>query len=277
MCSQRRLPTASFGYNRKAHNRDADFRPLYDPMSRRRLFVPPDQIHDGMAELPPDQTHRLREVLRLGKDREIEVFDGKGNAYLGRVDFAGHHPLVVDLKPIAGREFVPPRLVVAAAIVKPARFEWMLEKATELDADEFIPLITRYSDTRLAKANLHPRIERWRRIVRQACEQCRRAMVPEVRFPLTFLDLLAMENLSGFTKLLCYENGGVPLAKEKVTGPIVLCIGPEGGWDSREIDAALMAGYKLVSLGHNILRAETSVIAAVTLLRIAGCGSRTAE
>lgn len=240
-------------------------------MSRRRFYVSPEHIHDGVAELLPDQAHRLRDVLRLRKDREVEVFDGKGTVFLGRVDFAGHHARVIELKPLAGSGPSPPLLALAPALIKPARFEWMLEKATELGVDEFMPLITNYSDFHLTKANLRTRLERWQCIVGQACEQCGRAVVPAVRTPMIFADFLALEDFRRFTRLLCYEKSGVPFSVGMPAGPIVLCVGPEGGWDSVEIDAALQAGFKLVGLGRSTLRAETAALAAVTLIRIADC------
>ncbi len=246
-------------------------------MNPRRFYVPPGRIHGGVAELLPDQVHRVREVLRLKRDSQVEVFDGKGNAYLGRLEFTVHGSLVSDLERIADREQLPPRLVVAAAMIKPARFEWMLEKATELGTDEFIPLITRHSDVHLVRANLPSRLNRWQRIVQQACEQSGRTLIPAIQAPLKFPDLLAMDSLSGFTRLLLYESGGLPLSREKPPGPAVICIGPEGGWDPSEVDAALERGYRLVSLGRHILRAETSAVAAIALLRIANCGSGTDE
>ena len=245
-------------------------------MSRRRFHLPPECIHDAVAELPPDQCHYLRNVLRLGKGDEVEVFDGTGAAYAGRIEVAGRRVRVIELKPLAHGEPAP-TLLLAAAIIKPARFEWMLEKATELGVDEFLPLITKYSEFRTGNANLEARLGRWQRIVCQACQQCGRALVPAVRSPISFADFLALEDLRGFTRLLCYEKGGVPLRSLTPAGPIALCVGPEGGWDPGEVDAAQQAEFKPVSLGRSTLRAETAALAAITLIRIADCGLRIAD
>ena len=153
----------------------------------------------------------------------------------------------------------------------------MLEKATELGVNEFIPLITKHSDFHLTKSNLRTRLERWQRIVGQACEQCGRAVVPTIRAPISFADFIALEDFCRFTRLICYEKGGVPLSSGTPAGPIALCVGPEGGWDSGEVDAALQAGFKLVSLGRSTLRAETAALAAIALIRIADCGLRIAD
>ena len=238
-------------------------------MSRRRFYVPPEQIHDGVAELPPDQAHRLRHVLRLRKNHEVEVLDGRGAVYLGRVHAVGRQLCVVDLKQLTGPEPSTPALILAPSVIKPARFEWMLEKATELGVDEFMPLITKHSDFHISEENLRTRLERWRRIIRQACEQCGRAVVPAIRTPVLFPDFLKLDELSRFERLLCYEKGGTQLSRGAPAGPIALCIGPEGGWDSSEIEAALRADWKLVSLGRSTLRAETAALAAIALIRIA--------
>lgn len=215
----------------------------------------------------------MLDVLRLGKGDEIEVFDGRGGAYVGRIDVVGRRVRVVELKPLSHREPAPP-LLLAAAIIKPARFEWMLEKATELGVDEFLPLITKYSEFRTRNANLKAKLERWQRIISQACQQCGHALVPTIRSPIPFADFLTLEDLRGFTRLLCYEKGGVPLRSLAPAGPIALCVGPEGGWDFCEVDAARQAGFEPVSLGRSTLRAETAALAAITLIRIADCGLR---
>lgn len=242
----------------------------------RRFHLPPENIHDGIAELPPDQAHHLRNVLRLERGDEVEVFDGVGGAYVGRVEYAGLRVRVIGLKPLPHAEPAPP-LLLGAAIIKPARFEWMLEKATELGVTEFVPLITKRSEFRTINANLEARLKRWRRIVAEASRQCGRTLVPGIRGPMSFTDFLALEDLRRFTLLFCYEKGGVPLRSAAPAGPIALCVGPEGGWDSTEVQAALQAGFKLVSLGQSTLRAETAALAAIALITIADFGFRIAD
>jgi 16S rRNA (uracil1498-N3)-methyltransferase len=159
-------------------------------------------------------------------------------------------------------------LSLAAALIKPARFEWMLEKGTELGVAEFIPLETRFSDTCLNETNITARLERWRRIVRQACEQCGRAVVPTIRSPMPLSNWLTMQEFSHGTRLMCSEKGGTLWTDlDFPAGPFALCIGPEGGWDPVEIEHAQQAGCILLSFGNHILRAETAALAAVALIR----------
>jgi 16S rRNA (uracil1498-N3)-methyltransferase len=237
-------------------------------MPRRRFHIPPGCIDIGSAVLPPDQAHHVRDVLRLRCGDELELFDGAGNAWTGTVESAGREVRITGMKPLPAEAPGSP-LALAVALFKPARFEWMLEKATELGVDEFIPLETRYTEVLLAGGGVESRLARWARIVRQACEQCGRNRIPRIRGPVLFEELLTLKDYSGYTRLICRQRSEGALKSERFgAGPTALCIGPEGGWAEDEIEAARSSGCLFVSLGSHTLRAETAALAAVTLVRI---------
>ncbi len=235
---------------------------FFEPMKGRRFFVAADAIRDGVAKLPPDQSHRLRHVLRLEEGHEIEVFDGMGHSYSGRVHLSGAHTFVTDLSRLTERSENQAPLALAVALIRTARFEWMLEKATELGVNEIVPLVTCFTDSRTAA---HAPTERWLKIIRQACEQCGRSAVPAIHQPITFKELLMLDRYSGFARLICCKRAGESL---KSIGPVLVCVGPEGGWDAGELELALQSGYVPVTLGGNTLRTETAALAAVSLIRI---------
>jgi 16S rRNA (uracil1498-N3)-methyltransferase len=237
-------------------------------MSRRRFHVPRDSIRDGVAVLPPSQAHHLRNVLRMGSGDIVEMFDGEGNGFIGTVEMRGTDVLIRDLKSIPFPE-LPVVLTLAAALVKPAKFEWMLQKTTELGIEEIIPLKTRFSEIQIPDSKIDSRLERWTRIVHEASKQCGRFAAPQVLRPIGFQELLGIEKLAGCTKFLFYEKAGVFWRPEQIplSARIVLCIGPEGGWDRDEIEQAAKAGYQISSLGRLILRAETAAIAAVSIIQ----------
>ncbi len=249
-------------------------------MSRRRFYVPGDWILESTAVLPHDQAHHLRHVLRLQNGDPVEIFDGEGTGYSGKVRHSGDETLVEDLTRLRAPEEHQPSLVLAQALIKADKFEWVLQKGTELGVSEFIPLETQFCDVRIPESRIAGRMERWRRIVREASRQSCRFSVPEIRRPTSLANLLSLEDLSRLKGLFLYENapgswdGSIPPA-----GGYVLCIGPEGGWHSTEADAAAKAGFDSFNLGPRILRAETAALAAVTLLQfqIAKCGLRIAE
>lgn len=237
-------------------------------MALRRFYVSRDSIRDGTAILTPEQVHHLRAVLRIDTGDVVELFDGEGNGYVGEVELHGGRVLVRGLKALPSQD-LPGRLVLAAALIKSAKFEWLLQKATELGVREIIPLRTRLSNPRIPDNKIHLRLERWERIVREASKQCRRFSAPRVRPPLHFSDLLRSEEFSACTKLLFHEKAAESwqLAKGMLSDRIVLCTGPEGGWDCSEIEKAKAAGYRVVNLGPWILRAETAAIAAVSIIQ----------
>jgi 16S rRNA (uracil1498-N3)-methyltransferase len=237
-------------------------------MSRRRFYVPRDSVHDGIAVLPPDQAHHLRDVLRMGTGEIVEIFDGAGNGYIGEVDFQDARVYIRGLQSIPSEESSV-RLILASALIKSAKFEWILQKATELGIYEIIPLKTRLSEIDIPGGKVALRLERWDRIVREASKQCRRFAAPRVHAPRSFHDLLSNAELSSFPRFLFHENAPDLWRPDPgmISDRVVLCIGPEGGWDDIEIEQAKQAGYRIFSLGPRILRAETAAIAAVSIMQ----------
>lgn len=236
-------------------------------MTRKRFFLPREHIRNRVAVLPPQQAHHLRHVLRVPAGCEVELFDGCGGAYRGIVELRGAQVRVVSLLPVEAAPQSPVRLTLGAALIKPARFELVLEKGTELGVDEFIPLVTRLCSARIRAGSLPGRMERWERIVREACRQCGRAAVPTVGRPADFSDFLRENRDRGFGFLL-YENAvGRPPLRLPREGRIILCVGPEGGWDEGEVRAAQDAGWEVFRLGSTVMRAETAAIAAAALFR----------
>lgn len=237
-------------------------------MSRRRFFVPQDAIRDGIANLPPDQAHHLRDVLRLGSGEIVEIFDGAGRGYVGEVDLTGSGISVRNLQSVASKS-IQTRLILATALIKPAKFEWTLQKATELGVHEIIPLRTRLSNIEIADGKIPFRLERWDRIVKEAAKQSRRLDTPRIHAPKPFHDFLAVQKSSSCARFLFYEQAADlwrPVQGSRYE-EIVLCIGPEGGWEASEIEQARTAGFEIFSLGPWTLRAETAAVAAVSIIQ----------
>jgi 16S rRNA (uracil1498-N3)-methyltransferase len=247
--------------------------PSYNPvgilMSRRRFYMPKSGIRDGVAELTPEQAHHLRRVLRIVNGEQVELFDGEGGVYLGVVETSGARVKVRDLVAISRKEEPVPGIILGVALIKSARFEWMLEKTTELGVQEIVPLETRFSDGRVAEAAGQTRMSRWRRILQQACEQCGRSRLPVLHPPVHISDWLRRSDLQSAQRLLCSAKGSQWGELQVRSAAVAIGIGPEGGWDMPEVSEAKGAGWELLSLGENILRAETAAVAAVSLARLA--------
>jgi 16S rRNA (uracil1498-N3)-methyltransferase len=237
-------------------------------MTRRRFYVPRESIHNGTAHLPPDQSHHLRDVLRIGAGETVEIFDGEGAGYVGKVAPGDSAVVIHDLERLPLKK-PRARLILAAALIKPARFEWMLQKATELGVHEIVPVNTLRSEIEIPSNKIASRCERWNRIVREASKQCRRFSAPRVRAPLAYSEMLRCGEFSGFSKFLFYENTAELWRPDAVgdAEDILLCVGPAGGWAGGEIEEAGRSGYGIFSLGPWVLRAETAAVAAVSIVQ----------
>ena len=236
-------------------------------MARRRFFV--EAIERGHAQITGQDAHHLTRVLRVEPGQKFEISDNH-NVYLAEVETARKDLVRFQiLEKIEAAEPVV-HTVLFAALIKFERFEWLLEKATELGVGEVTPVRTERSEKGLEAAALK-RIGRWQRIAREASEQSRRARLPIIESPIELADALRIEEGHRFA---LEEAGARPIltAFPDVRQPgdrVALLVGPEGGWTERERAAIVDAGWTTVSLGERILRAETAAIAALAIVNAA--------
>jgi len=237
-------------------------------MSHKRFYVPPDSIRDRTAALDPGQAHHLRDVMRFKAGEVVEIFDGTGRGYRGEVDLQGSAVLIRRLQNLPSEE-PSVRIVLGAALVKSSRFEWMLQKATELGVHEFVPLNTCRTEIQIPESKIPLRMERWNRIVQEASKQCRRLTAPEIRMPLSLSKFLEAADGRSCAGLFFHGDAEDPWRFDTGILPncLLICIGPEGGWEDSEIEIAAQAGCRILSLGRRILRAETAAVAAVSIVQ----------
>ncbi len=237
-------------------------------MPRRRFHVPRAFIQNGAAVLPDQQFHHLRDVLRLEAGEAVEIFDGEGNTYSGTIRFERSGAVVSGLLALESRTRPAVALILATALIKADRFEWVLQKGTELGVREFIPLNTRYSEIKIPENRIESRLERWNRIIAEATRQCGASLVPQISRPSNFPALLTSERHTSASRHIFYERASELWRRETPkAGSLLVCVGPEGGWHADEIEAAARAGFQVSSLGRRILRAETAAIAVVVLMQ----------
>jgi 16S rRNA (uracil1498-N3)-methyltransferase len=238
---------------------------------RRRFFV--DQVRNGKAQIEGDDARHLTRVLRVEPGQRYEISDNR-NVYLAEVETAHKEHVVFQTI-----EKMPPppdsvRLVLCAALIKFDRFEWLIEKATELGVTEIIPVEATRSERGLERAAIK-RVERWRKIALETSQQARRAHLPEVSEPATLKEALALP--AGYRYTLDENPGGAPLAEalpvnRTADDAVAILTGPEGGWTEEERSSFAPAGWTPVSMGPLILRAETAAIAALAIVRAAWLG-----
>ena len=233
---------------------------------RRRFFV--DQVRNGQAILNGDDARHLTRVLRVEPGQRYEISDNR-DVYLAEIEAAHKERVIFRTLEKLETPAAGVRLILCAALVKFDRFEWMIEKATELGVAEIVPFEATRSERGLERA-AHKRVERWRRIALEASQQSRRAHLPEVRDPVAFEMVLAESATARY--VLDEEAGGAPLGMAAPTerhpqDAVALLIGPEGGWTEPEREAFIEAGWTRISLGPLILRSETAALAGLAVLR----------
>jgi len=207
----------------------------------------------------------LARVLRAGIGQEFDISIGN-RVRRGRIISIDSERVELEL----GEEVPcpsPPRITLALAIFKFDRMEWAIEKCAELGASLIVPVIAHRTDPRLASA-ASKRVDRWRRIVRQAAEQSRQVQPPEIRDPIRLEQAVG---LPGSRRILLAEGEKETTLIEALPSDssgteVVLALGPEGGWTEREVETFRAAGWLPASLGNTILRAETAAIAATAIV-----------
>lgn len=235
-------------------------------MARRRFFV--DVIESSRAQITGAEAHHLTRVLRVEPGQLFEISDNRG-VYLAEIEKARKDLVSFAVRePIAAADPVV-RTALLASLVRFERFEWILEKATELGVERIVPVIAERSEKGLEQA-APKRMPRWQRIVREASEQSRRAKLPEIGDPISLADALRVETLHRFA---LDETEAKPLfsvlpAQRRLGDQVALLIGPEGGWTDRE-RVEFTAVWRAASLGPQILRAETAAIAALAVINSA--------
>ena len=238
-------------------------------MARRRFFV--DEIRRGTAELTGEDAEHLVRVLRVQAGQVFEISDNR-DVYLAEVETARKSSVsfrVMEKLPL------PPacvQITLLAALIKFERFEWLVEKATELGAAVIQPIETTRTERGLAEAS-QKRAVRWVRVAREASEQSRRAHLPEMLPVSGFAPAL---HTKADVLLLLDENRDAAspilrvLPSERVAEQrVALLLGPEGGWTDDERQEAIDAGWTSCSLGITVLRAETAALSAVAIIQAA--------
>jgi len=242
---------------------------------RRRFFV--EQFDSRSAALRGEAAEHLGRVLRAEPGQLYELSDGH-HVWLGRIErvaFARRGESRIDftlVEPVPARE-PSVQIDLLLSLVKFDRFEWCLEKATELGAREIVPLAAARTDKPLIAA-ASKRRARWVRILLESAQQSRRLGPPSIGEPVS--PEKAFAQCSAAARIVLSERPGAPSMREALRGAApggpniaALAIGPEGGWTDAEIAAAKAAGFAEASLGDNILRTETAVLASMAILRFA--------
>ena len=218
--------------------------------------------------------NHIARVLRLRSGDSLTVFDGSGGEFGARIEEFRKETVVVAVeehRPLDRESPLP--LTLVQGISRGERMDWIIQKATELGASRIVPVFTKRSVVRLDEKQAERKLQHWRAITVAACEQCGRNRIPDLAAPVDFFDMLtgdssARTDSAGSTRLLLSPTGDLRIDDLQDVGKgITVLIGPEGGLEDVEQEAAVTAGFKAVRLGPRVLRTETAAIAALTIIQ----------
>jgi 16S rRNA (uracil1498-N3)-methyltransferase len=237
-----------------------------------RFFAPSLDAGDETVVLPKDEAEHLRRVLRLGVGDTVAVFDGRGHEFVARVTVAlpreTRVQLMTRIEPPA-EATVP--ITIAQAVLKGDKMDDVVRDAVMLGASAIQPLVTKRTEVTVAALLRASRVERWRRVAVASVKQSHRAVVPDIRTPLSFESHLE-EPFGGLRLMLVEPTAQAEvepisvLKREPPPADVSIWIGPEGGWDEREWKSAHERGIRLISLGQRTLRADAVPVAIVSIL-----------
>jgi 16S rRNA (uracil1498-N3)-methyltransferase len=241
-----------------------------------RFFVAPALLSGGPVRLslPEKLAHQVRDVLRLTVGEQLILLDNSGDEIVCTIAQTGRAGVTVEVaERRAGMREPRVRVILCQGLLKSARFEWILEKGTELGVETFVPILCRRSTSGLEEAG-QAKIQRWQRIVQEAAEQCGRARIPTLmpirpiaqalhEIPPGAHAFMPWEGAQGVTLREMLQNIIEPGEKGHEALTVALFIGPEGGLTVEEVTMAQGSGVQVVTLGARILRAETAALATV--------------
>ncbi len=246
-----------------------------------RFFVSKDSFHGDKVILGKEHAHQIRSVLRMSAGGHIIILDNQGSEYDLVLTGIRHDEAVGEVtqkRQATGEPNV--QITLFQSLLTREKFEFILQKCTEVGASRFVPVITQRALVR--ETAIKPeKIARWQRIITEAAEQSHRGLIPDLSPPVSFEEVI--QDLASFERcLIAWEKQGrsirvalqtgdklVPAKRAvagNVPGTIAILIGPEGGFTEQEVQLAQSAGAVAVSLGPRILRTETAAIVTTALI-----------
>jgi 16S rRNA (uracil1498-N3)-methyltransferase len=248
-------------------------------MTRKCFLVDPEHLGEERVSLADDVAHHLRNVLRLRPGDTIELRDGRGNGWSAVVkEMKGREVRVAMGEKQVVQKESPLNLTLALAFSRSDRMDMALRQATEMGVHRFIAFRAEHSVYHQPESHRERKIERWRKIAREALCQCGRMRLPEVLMLSDTGELISKvsggEPESGKAlRILAREDGNRMslrelLARHPVCHQALVVVGPEGGWSKREGDQFVGAGFCQVHLGPRTLRLETAAVALVAAVQL---------
>ena len=228
---------------------------------------------DERIELPKDVTHHVLHVFRHNMEKPITVTGSDNRCGIYQITDEVDGIAQAKLIEYVATDVSSYRTILVQSLLKGEKLEWVLQKATELNVDTIYLVSTANCVAKYDDKKLQSKVSRWEKIMLEAAQQCGRNQLPTLVVGETLSQVLEIE--SDALKLVAYENEDGHTIKTALQSihtnqtitDILICVGPEGGYQEKEINAIIKSGGKSVSLGTTILRAETAAIGSLAMIQ----------
>ncbi len=239
----------------------------------RRFLFDPGEVKGSTVTLCREESHHITTVLRLAVGTGVELFDGCGNLFLGEIEELGRG---VKVRLLDRQQHSSPQgvgLWLFQADLKAKKMDFVIQKATELGVERFVPFISSRSQGRAKEERRKRKTERWRKLIEGACKQSMRLTLMRCDEELSMaaaLDMAMSAQPPGPRLLFWEKEQDFHLSDvdwRQSAERVCIMLGPEGGFSEQEVIAARRTGWQTVSLGQHLLRAETATIAAISIVQ----------
>ena len=237
----------------------------------KKIFIPTPL--DEIIELPKDVTHHVLHVFRHNMEKPITVTGSDNRCGIYQITDEVDGIAQAKLIEYVATDVSSYRTILVQSLLKGEKLEWVLQKATELNVDTIYLVSTANCVAKYDDKKLQSKVSRWEKIMLEAAQQCGRNQLPTLVVGETLLQVLTIE--ADALKLVAYENEDGHTIKTALQSvhtnqtitDILICVGPEGGYQEKEINAIIESDGKSVSLGNTILRAETAAIGSLAMIQ----------
>ena len=237
----------------------------------KKIFIPTPL--DEIIELPKDVTHHVLHVFRHNMEKPITVTGSDNRCGIYQITDEVDGIAQAKLIEYVATDVSSYRTILVQSLLKGEKLEWVLQKATELNVDTIYLVSTANCVAKYDDKKLQSKVSRWEKIMLEAAQQCGRNQLPTLVVGETLSQVLIIE--ADALKLVAYENEDGHTIKSALQSvhtsqtltDILICVGPEGGYQEKEINAIIESGGKSVSLGGTILRAETAAIGSLAMIQ----------
>lgn len=239
-----------------------------------QFFVEPSQIQDKKVIITGSDVNHMKNVLRMKPGEEIAVrCSGDDKEYRCGIEAFTQDEAICSLRFVreAGVE-LPSKIYLFQCLPKADKMEFIIQKAVELGVHEIIPVAAKRCVVKLDEKKAQAKVSRWQGIAEAAAKQCRRGIIPAVRMPMNIKEALSYAGEMD-VRLLPYElsEDGMKQTRQLIEGitagkSVAVFIGPEGGFEESEVEAAYAAGVTPITLGRRILRTETAGLVVLSWL-----------